>query len=65
MTFFYHTTPLLEVKCNSSGCALISNITDPIWFHRSSPRPAFSSGNNPVNAIEIQGAQSAKQRFEA
>jgi len=59
-----NAAPLFEEEWDSGLNALIADFGDPFLLNNPGAGAGFSSGNDPVDALEIQGSNTAKERFK-
>lgn len=57
--------PLLEEERNTLSRTGITNLSNPVWHHRSSLRATLSTDNHPSDAFEVQFTKGLQQRFTA
>src|SRR5271163_4055698 len=55
--FLEDSAPLFEIKRNVCFMALVLNVQNPIFLHRTSARTGFSTNDCPINVFELQSWQ--------
>jgi hypothetical protein len=55
------TTPLLEKKGDLLPHACVTNFANPVYVHRPSSGTAFAARDHPVNASQVDVADSVKK----
>ena len=58
------TTPLLEEEGDALLNALVAHLSHPFGLHRPEPWAALTTGDYPMDAVKIERANRADQRFD-
>ena len=61
---FEDASPLLKEKRNAGGQALVADIPNPLFGHRSRARSRFTAYDNPIDSAEVQAGKGPEQRFQ-
>ncbi len=62
--FFIYSPPLLKKERHTSGATLTTNLQHPCSIHVTRMRPRFTANNYPLNILQRQIRQRAKQWFK-
>ena len=58
-----NATPLFEKERHSAGGALIANCPDPVAFNRAESWSAFTAGDHPVDAGQVERSEIFEEWF--